>query len=186
MSGMLKKIARKEIILVLIILICIVFYALFLKPNPPVRVDWNKVQFSKGDAILYLDAPSSVSGVGKKFTISVKLDTKGHIINAVQSYVQYDPRVLEIVKTDTSNSFCKFYPENNYNNDKGLIKLSCGAPYPGFRGTNTIQKIEFIAKAIKTTNINLTKECLVLANDGHGTNLLKEYRQAVIKIKAGL
>jgi hypothetical protein len=161
-------------------------YVLFFKPNPLVRVNQNKFQRTAGTSVLTIDGPSEISGVGKKFTLRINLDTQGSYINAVQSYLEFDPNVLEIIKTDTSQSFCKFYPENSYSNSKGVVKLSCGAPYPGFRGQNTVETIEFITKLIKPTEILLSKDSLVLANDGHGTNLLKERPVLSLMIKAGL
>lgn len=181
-----KKAFRKEFIIPFILLVAFVIYILFFKPSPVVRVDWNKVQANKGSSVLAFDGPSEVDGVGKNFVIKVNVDTEGSLINAVQAHVEFDPRVLEIIKTNTEESFCKFYPENNYNNEKGLVKLSCGSPYPGFKGKNTVISIEFMAKAIKTTELKLTKDSMVLANDGKGTNLLKDLASMEIHVKAAL
>lgn len=169
-----------------IISVAVFGYILFLKPNPIIRVNWNKVLAVSGNSVLSIDAPTEISGVGKHFVASVNLDTKGYQVNSVQSYIEFDPRVLEVVSNNTDSSFCKFYPENNFDNDKGIIKLSCGSPYPGFRGINTIQKIEFLAKAIRSTNITINNQSMVLANDGKGTNLLKEFDSAPVRVKAGL
>lgn len=161
-------------------------YYLFFRPNPTVRVNWNKVQIGKSDSTLAIEAPETVNGVEKTFKVTVVVDTHNYYVNAVQSYIKYDPRVLQVKKTTTVDSFCKFYPENTYSNDKGLIKLSCGTPYPGFKGKNSIQTIEFLAKAIKTTKLEVAKDSMVLANDGKGTNLLKNFPVKTINIKAGV
>jgi hypothetical protein len=87
---------------------------------------------------------------------------------------------------DTEKSFCKFYPENNYDNSKGTISVSCGSPYPGFSGKNDVLEIEFTTKAIRTTEIKLLDSSMVLANDGKGTNLLKDFNKVIVKIKAAL
>ena len=164
----------------------ILIYVGFLKPSPLIRLNLNKIKAEGGSSALTLDTPTQVNGVGKMFTVKVSLDTKGYFVNAVQSYVQFDPNVLEVETTDTRESFCKFYPENSYSNEKGLIKVSCGSPYPGFNGKNDVVIIQFLPKAIKDTQIALTKDSMVLANDGKGTNLLHDFDNKEIRIKAGL
>ena len=179
-------IIRREFYLSAILVVAVLIYALFFKPNPWVRVNINKLKASKAESALSITSPDEISGVGKKFMVSINLDTFGNSVNAVQSYLEYDPKVLDVVSTSTEKSFCKFYPENNYDTSKGIIKLSCGSPYPGFSGKNTIQEIEFLPKAIQTTKISLNQASMVLANDGKGTNLLKDLPSKEIKIKAGL
>jgi hypothetical protein len=175
---------KGEYLLAIFVLLVAGIFVLFYKPNPIIKVNWNKVRIKSGNSVITLEAPDAVSGVGKKFIVEVVLDTKGSTVNAVQSYIEFDPRVLEIIKTETKDSFCKFYPENNFSNDIGLVKLSCGAPYPGFKGKNTIQSIEFMTKSFRTTKVSVSDESLVLANDGKGTNLLTEFDYADINIKA--
>ncbi len=179
-------IKQRKIGILAISVTAIIFYGLFLKPSPPVRVNLERFHVGAKDTALSLSAPEEIDGVGKRFSMKVELDTKGHFINAVQSSIEYDPRVLEVVSTNTEKSFCKFYPENTFDNTKGKINLSCGSPYPGFRGKNTVQTIEFLAKAIKTTEIKIGSDSMVLANDGKGTNLLDSFEQTTVKIKATL
>jgi len=166
------------------IALAVLAYILFFKPNPIIRVNLNKIRpAEKQKSALIIEAPSEVDGVGRKFSVAINVDTEGNYINAIQSYLEFDPKVLEIDSTNTEQSFCKFYPENNYSNEKGLIRLACGTPYPGFRGTGVVQNIEFIAKAIKTTELKFGKESMVLANDGKGTNLLKDASPVQIRVK---
>lgn len=186
MTKIIALLKKKEVFLPAIAIVLALSYAMFFKPNPWVRVNINKLQASSSESALSIEAPGEVDGVGQKFKVTIKLDTMGNSVNAAQSYLQFDPKVLEIVSSNTEKSFCKFYPENNYSNDKGLVKLSCGSPYPGFRGKNILQELEFTAKAIQSTSLKITDNSMILANDGKGTNLIKEYPVANIKIKAGL
>ena len=179
-------IKRREFYLAIIIIMVLVVYILFFKPNPILRIDTNKLLAAKSESALSLEAPEEVEGVGQKFVVRVNLDTMGNSVNAVQSYLEFDSKILEIVTADTAKSFCKFYPENSFDNSKGLVKLSCGAPYPGFRGKTIMQEIEFTAKAIKTTTIRISQDSMVLANDGKGTDLLRTFPEASIRIKASL
>jgi len=182
----LKIIKTKEFVILASIFVVILVYVLFFKPNPKIRVDLNKIRGTKPVSALTIEAPDEIDGVGKNFLVEIQLDTQNNYVNAVQSYLIFDSNVLEVVKTDTTNSFCKFYPENVFSNISGYVKLSCGTPYPGFNGTNKVQVIEFYPKAIKNTTLSLSGESMVLANDGKGTNLLRDLPTKEIKIKAGL
>lgn len=185
--GKVKSILRrKEVIIILIIIAVSLIYTMFFKPSPWIRLDVNKIRATGDASVLSIETPDEISGTGEKFLVKINLDTKNNFVNAVQSYLEFDPNILVVIKTDTTDSFCKFYPENNFNNQKGLVKLSCGSPYPGFSGTNTLEIIEFMPKAMQTTSIRLTPESMVLANDGKGTNLLKNFDSKTITIKAGL
>lgn len=186
MQKLMNIVKRREFYLAVFIIAVILIYALFFKPNPWLRVNTNKLFAAKAESALSIEAPSEVDGVGQKFVVRIKIDTMGNAVNAVQSYLEFDPKILEINTSNTEKSFCKFYPENNYDNSKGKVHLACGAPYPGFRGEDILQELEFTAKAIQTTSIKFSKESLVLANDGKGTNLLISYPEATVKIKAGL
>ena len=181
-----SKITRKQIIIFVSILLVILLYCLFWKPNPIIRLNLNKFRGSDAKAVLYIDAPTEVSNAGKTLSVKIMLDTKGNSVNAVQSILKYDNETLEIVSTNTKDSFCTYYPENSYNNEIGEVRLSCGTPYPGFKGTNTLEIIEFLTKATKTTKLEIDNKSMVLANDGKGTNLLKEFDIFSIKIKPTL
>lgn len=180
----LKNVSLKYYVLAIFALITLTLVVMFLKPNPIVRINPNKF-VGQNDSALTLNAPVEIDGVGKEFEVTVEVDTNGSYINSVQSYLIFDPNVLEITNSSTEESFCKYYPENNYSNEKGKVKLACGSPYPGFRGKDTIQRITFLAKAITTTEIKFG-DSMVLANDGKGTNLLKKTTPVQIKIKAAL
>ncbi|MEI6498801.1 MAG: cohesin domain-containing protein [bacterium] len=186
MAQLAKKIPKKFVIIAAIILSVVILYLVFFRPNPIVRVNWNKIIAQDGVSALSIEAPEEVGSVGKIFTVTIKLDTQGSLVNAVESIIDFDPKVLEVVTTNTEESFCKFYPENTFDNSNGEVRLSCGAPYPGFRGTNSIETIQFLTKAIKSTDIGINKQSMVLSNDGKGTNLLKDFDSVSVKIKAGL
>jgi len=175
---------KKTIILSVAIAGIVIGYFAFLKPSSQVKVDWNKFNAFKSPSVLIIEAPSEVSGIGKSAKVSVKLDTRGYIVNAVQANLKFDPKDLEVVSIDSGQSFCKFYPEKKYDNDKGLVKIACGSPYPGFKGESTIVTVEFKTKSFTTTMLSVEKESMVLANDGKGTNLLEDLDSKEIKIKA--
>lgn len=168
--------------LMALLLILLFIYVGFLKRNPLFRLNLNKINNIKSEAALSIVGPDSVT-VGKEFTISVHVDSKGNYINAVKSYLEFDPDVLQVINENTRSSFCNFYVEKKYDNTKGEIQLSCGSPYPGFKGENAVQEIEFLSKAAHDTEIKISDKSLVLANDGKGTNLLNNFLTKQIKIE---
>ncbi len=181
-----KKIGKRNFVIIAIIILLIFVYLLFFKPNPWLRYNIDQLRAEKSESALSIESPDEINGVGKKFTVKINVDTMGNSVNAVQSYLKFDSKIIEVSDSKTASSFCKFYPENNFDNSKGIVRLSCGSPYPGFRGTNTLQEIEFNTKLIQTTKIYFSDDSMVLANDGKGTNLLREFPSKEITIKAGI
>jgi len=95
-------------------------------------------------------------------------------VNAVSLSASFDTNKLTVLNVDTSKSFCQFYPENKFNNSKGQIIISCGAPSPGFTGKNTIAEITFIAKSQGETSVTVSEESQILLNDGKGTDIFSK------------
>jgi hypothetical protein len=96
-------------------------------------------------------------------------------VNAMQADLSFDPSKLEVVEISTQDSFANIFIQKEINNAVGYARLTGGLPNPGyfsdhglfgtvfFKGTNPgIVKIEFLPSS------------MVLANDGRGTNVLRE------------
>ena len=96
-------------------------------------------------------------------------------VNAMQADLSFDPSKLEVVEISTQDSFANIFIQKEINNEVGYARLTGGLPNPGyfsdhglfgtvfFKGTNPgIVKIEFLPSS------------MVLANDGRGTNVLRE------------
>ena len=95
--------------------------------------------------------------------------------NAIQADLSFDPDKLEVVEISTEDSFANIFIQKEINNAVGYARLTGGLPNPGyfsdhglfgtvfFKGTNPgIVKIEFLPSS------------MVLANDGRGTNVLRD------------
>jgi len=119
----------------------------------------------------YLVEAENQTYVGSKYRMEVNIDTKDQAINAIGLYMKFDPSKLQIDKLDTTQSFCEFYPENKYNNEKGTISIACGAPNPGYSGQNTIVIIDFQVINMGNSEINILPQSQILLNDGKGTNI---------------
>jgi len=96
-------------------------------------------------------------------------------VNTMQADLSFDPSKLEVVEISTQDSFANIFIQKEINNAVGYARLTGGLPNPGyfsdhglfgtvfFKGTNPgIVKIEFLPSS------------MVLANDGRGTNVLRE------------
>lgn len=135
--------------------------------------------------VLRIEMPERVDTSGP-FTLSIIMDSQGEAVNAVGTYLEFDNSRLEILEMDTSQSFCQFYPENKFNNDKGTVSIACGAPSPGYKGESTIVKLRMLARSIGNASITVLPKSQILLNDGKGTNILQEFPTKEILIAGGI
>lgn len=133
------------------------------------------------NASYQISSPETVS-INQTFKVVVSLDTKKLAVNAIGININYESKNLRVVSIDTTQSFCQFYPEKKYNDSAGKINLSCGSPEPGFTGQNDVLIIEFKPIKIGDTPIVIDPLSKILLSDGKGTNVLKEFPQAQVKI----
>ena len=128
-----------------------------------------------GHALLAIRASNPDDLVpGEEFTVEVYVSTAGRAINAVGLDLTFDPTLLEMVRMSTATSFCSFYTENSFDTITGEVHLSCGTPSPGFQGESTLAVLTMRSKRRGSGEIRLAPGALVLANDGKGTNILKD------------
>ena len=133
--------------------------------------------------LYYSELPSTII-LGQSFPLELRVKTGSEPINAAQVKLKYDPRILDISKMNTSQSFCSFYADNSFDTIVGEVKLACGTPNPGFTGDSVLIHLTMRAKTTGTSSLTLDpKETEVLANDGKGTNLLKSVPNASITVK---
>lgn len=130
-----------------------------------------------GAASFYFVAPPDANFLSLDSTFKVELRVKSPrvAINSVGSVIKVDPQMLEILTVSTATSFCSFYPDNAFDTIKGEVTISCGTPHPGFQGDSSVITITMRPKNFGTTKVSLdSKEAMVLADDGKGTNLLRK------------
>jgi len=120
------------------------------------------------------------------FNLSININTNKQAANAVGLYLRFDPKKLQVVDLDTSQSFCQFYPEKKYDNQLGSISLACGSPHPGVTGTSTILKLQLIPLTSGTITLTLDPRSQILLSDGKGTNVLLEHPQLPINVRTHL
>lgn len=97
-------------------------------------------------------------------------------INAVQADIGFEPEKLEAVSVSEEESFAKVFIQKDINNQVGYVRLTGGLSDPGYnQETGTFGTVYFLAKTPGVTTVRFLPSSLVMANDGRGTNILKEY-----------
>jgi hypothetical protein len=120
-------------------------------------------------------APSTVTNqVGKTFTVNVNISTTGQVMNAASGSLSFSKDVIEVVSVSKSGSiFNLWVQEPQYSNAMGVVSFEGIVLNPGFSGTGKILSITFRAKNAGTGKFSFSNGS-ILANDGNGTNILKE------------
>jgi len=96
-------------------------------------------------------------------------------INAIQADVGFEPQKLEVVEISTQDSFASIFVQKETNNETGYARLTGGLPNPGFFADHgVLGTIFFKSKQPGVVRIEFLPSSMVLANDGRGTNVLKE------------
>jgi hypothetical protein len=137
----------------------------------------NKVGFPSTPKTVTFVIPSrSQYRLGEIFGVDVDIFGVKAAINTVQADLSFDPENLQILDISTADSFATVFIQKEMNNSIGYARLTGGLPNPGFGG-NQGRFATFYFKGIKPglARVAFLPTSLVLANDGGGTNVLKEY-----------
>jgi len=114
--------------------------------------------------------------VGEIFPLKIQLTGIEVPINAIQADIGFDKNRLEVVEISTKDSFATVFLQKEMNNELGYARLSGGLPSPGFNApTGLFGTVYFKAKQAGLAQISFLDTSLVLANDGEGTNVIKEF-----------
>lgn len=112
---------------------------------------------------------------GQTFPVELRVRTGETAINSMGFVITFDPSRIEVQRMTTDQSFCTLFTENIFDNQRGLIKVSCGRPTPGFTGDSLAVRVTFRAKLPGILNLEIDQSStLLLANDGKGSNISKE------------
>lgn len=100
-------------------------------------------------------------------------------INAVQTDLGFDPEKLEVVEISTEDSFANIFIQKEISNETGYARLTGGLPNPGFfADKGTFGTVFFKGKNPGVVKVEFLPSSMVLANDGRGTNVIKELASA--------
>lgn len=119
--------------------------------------------------------PKGQYRLGEIFPMKIEIDNVRNSINAVQADIGFEPQKLEVRDISTNESFANIFIQKQINNDGGWARLTGGLPNPGFPGNHgTFGTVFFKGKSPGIVKISFLPSSMVLANDGRGTNILKE------------
>lgn len=113
---------------------------------------------------------------GEIFPLKIQLTGIEVPINAVQADIGFDKERIEVVDISTKDSFATVFLQKEINNDLGYARISGGLPNPGFNAPSGLFSTVYLrGKKPGLAQIYFLDTSLVLANDGKGTNVIKEF-----------
>lgn len=113
--------------------------------------------------------------LGEIFPLALEVTGIETPINAVQIDLGFDADYLQIIEVDKSDSFASIFVQEEINNDFGFFRLSGGLPNPGFgEPQGKFATVYFQTLKPGATEVEFLPSSIILANDGRGTNVLKE------------
>ncbi len=117
--------------------------------------------------------------VGEVFPFRVEVSGIQTPVNTVQADIGYDPTVLELVDVSTKESFATIFIQKEIDNKVGYVRLTGGLPNPGYvEKAGVFTTLYFRGKKPGMVEIKFLPTTLVLANDGRGTNVVKDLAAA--------
>ncbi len=125
--------------------------------------------------VTFVIPPEGEYRLGEVFPMPIEIVGVKKPINAVQADISFDPRRIEAVEVSTKDSFANIFVQKEANNEIGFVRLTGGLPNPGFfSDRGLLGTVYFKGKIPGIVKVEFLPSSLVLANDGRGTNVLKE------------
>jgi hypothetical protein len=111
--------------------------------------------------------------VGQTFTVRIAVSSP-QAVNAVSASLSFPRDMLQVTSVSKIGSILNLWvQEPSFDNNAGTVSLEGVVPNPGFTGSNgSVLSINFRVIAPGTANLRFASASL-LANDGYGTNILK-------------
>jgi len=129
--------------------------------------------------VTFVIPPKGQYRLGEVFPMEISLKGIERPINALQVDFSVDPRRLEIVEISTKNSFANIFIQKEIDNEQGYGRLTGGLPNPGFFSDRGLfGTVYFRGKMPGLAQIKFLPSSMILANDGEGTNVLKNLSTA--------
>ncbi len=120
--------------------------------------------------------------VGNTFTIAINVGSGGKVMNAASGTLSFSKDVIEVVSLSKTGSIVNLWvQEPQYSNSMGIVSFEGIVLNPGFNGTGKILTVTFRAKNAGNAKFAFSNGS-VLANDGNGTNILKELGTGALTI----
>lgn len=138
---------------------------------------------AQGDAALFFNPASATFLVGSTFNLSVVLDTKGSSVNTIEVEISFPPDKIQLTNPSVGQSIIQLWPAPpNFSNKEGKIYFIGGIPSPGIiTSDGVVLTLTFRVISPGDAQISFGGQTSVLANDGLGTNILKQKPEAFFK-----
>jgi hypothetical protein len=133
---------------------------------------------SRADTLSISPASGSYSQ-GKTFSVKISVSSPTTAINAVSGTLAFPPDKLQVTSVSKAESILTLWVQGpSFSNPQGTVSFEGVVPNPGFTGSGgLVATVNF--KVIGTGNAIIKfNNGSILANDGEGTNILKNLNTA--------
>lgn len=127
------------------------------------------------DPVNFISTAAEVHAVGSVFAYPLRLDDTRGAVNTIQADLGFDPLLLQVVDIGTTDSLATIFLQKIIDNQTGFVRLTGALPNPGHAGGGVLGTIYFRALAPGDAVVHYLESCLILANDGRGTNLISHF-----------
>lgn len=148
-------------------------------------VIWGALFFvSRAEAAsLTINPSGGTFTVGSTFSVSLFLNTENESVNTIGASLSFPPDRLQLVSPSTGSSIISLWTTlPNVDNQIGKITLQGGIPGGVKVSNGLIITLTFRVKSVGPAILRFADSSLVLLNDGHGTNVLKQTSNGVYNL----
>jgi len=180
-----EKVQRTSVFIKNILLILLLTFLSFIFLSFEASL-LSKISSIKIERTALITARTSTHKVGEVFPLEVLIENIENPINAAQTDLTFDPKIIQAIDISTEESFAEIFLQKEIDNENGLVIISGGLPNPGFSGENCkFATVLFMPLKEGETTLQFSNTSMVLANDGRGTNILKNVSSVPIVITDG-
>ncbi len=133
---------------------------------------------------LFLSPANGTYSVGRIIPVTVNVSTPTQAVNAFSTTVQFSTSELQVDSISKSGSIVALWVEEpSFSNQTGIIKFEGVLPNPGYTGSRgNLLTINFRPVKIGTAQVKISAGA-ILANDGNGTNIMKNLQGATYTVE---
>lgn len=140
------------------------------------------------NSTMSLSPETRIITAGSEFSVDLDLTTGGEEINAVEASVLYDPQTVVVKDVVMDHSFCPsaFVIERTFDNDAGIASVACVVP-GGISpdSASVLATLVLEPRSVGAFSLRFASSTSVLANDGLGTNVLRETTDGSYSVISG-
>jgi len=167
-----KKYITISVVFLVLIIFAVVLFFIYKNPSS----NQNSLSFKNAavTAGLLLAPPTGIFYVGDTVNIALFVNASDQPVNMLESVITFPQDKLQVISLFKEGSIISLWvQEPSFSNKDGSITLAGGLPAPGFIGTaGKIITVSFKVIGEGDAMINIG-DAQLLANDGYGTNILK-------------